>query len=41
MTIDENIKEVVDLHDRYAEVRYQSSYRPTELLDLFNNLSSG
>ena len=36
MTIDENIKEVVDLHDRYAEVRYQSSYRPTELLDLFN-----
>lgn len=40
MTIDENIKEVVDLHDRYAEVRYQSSYRPTELLDLFNKWHS-
>lgn len=40
MTKDENIKEVVDLHDRYAEVRYQSSYRPTELLDLFNKWHS-
>lgn len=40
MTIDENIKEVVDLHDRYAEVRYQSSYRPTELLDQFNKWHS-
>lgn len=40
MTIDENIKEVVDLHDRYAEVRYQSSYRPIELLDLFNKWHS-
>lgn len=40
MTIDENIKGVVDLHDRYAEVRYQSSYRPTELLDLFNKWHS-
>lgn len=40
MTIDENIKEVVDLHDRYAEVRYQSSYRPTEFLDLFNKWHS-
>lgn len=40
MTIDENIKEVFDLHDRYAEVRYQSSYRPIELLDLFNKWHS-
>lgn len=40
MTIDENIKEVVGLHDRYAEVRYQSSYRPIELLDLFNKWHS-
>lgn len=32
MTIDEQIKEVIDLHDQYAEVRYpnQSLYSPTE-----------
>ena len=42
MTIDEQIKEVVDLHDQYAEVRYpnQSSCSPTELLDMFNKWHS-
>lgn len=42
MTIDEQIKEVIDLHDQYAEVRYpdQSSCSPTELLDMFNKWHS-
>ena len=42
MTIDEQIKEVVDLHDRYSVVRYldQSSCSPMELLDMFNTWHS-
>ena len=42
MTIDEQTKEVIDLHDQYAEVRYrnQSSCSPTELLDMFNKWHS-
>lgn len=42
MTIDEQIKEVIDLHDQYAEVRYpdKSSCSPTELLDMFNKWHS-
>lgn len=42
MTIDEQIKEVIDLHDQYAEVRYpnQSLCSPTELLDMFNKWHS-
>lgn len=42
MTIDEQIKEVVDLHDRYSKVRYpdQSSCSPIELLDMFNTWHS-
>lgn len=42
MTIDEQIKEVIDLHDQYTEVRYpnQSSCSPTELLDMFNKWHS-
>lgn len=42
MTIDEQIKEVVDLHDRYSIVRYpdQSSCSPIELLDMFNTWHS-
>lgn len=42
MTIDEQIKEVVDLHDRYSIVRYpdQSSCNPIELLDMFNTWHS-
>lgn len=42
MTIDEQIKEVVELHDRYSKVRYpnQSSCSPTELLDMFNKWHS-
>ena len=42
MTIDEQIKEVVELHDRYAEIRYVD--RPTcnslEKLDMFNKWHS-
>ena len=42
MTIDEQIKEVVDLHDRNSVVRYpdQSSCSPMELLDMFNTWHS-
>lgn len=42
MTIDDEINEVVTLHDQYAEVRYpnQSSCSPTELLDMFNKWHS-
>ena len=42
MTIDDEINEVVTLHDQYAEVRYsnQSSCSPTETLDMFNKWHS-
>lgn len=42
MTIDDEINEVVTLHDQYAEVRYsnQSLCSPTELLDMFNKWHS-
>lgn len=42
MTIDDEINEVVTLHDQYAEVRYsnQSSCSPTEMLDMFNKWHS-
>lgn len=42
MTIDDEINEVVTLHDQYAEVRYsnQSSCSPTEVLDMFNKWHS-
>ena len=42
MTIDEQIKEVIDLHNQYAGVRYpnQSSCSPTELINMFNKWHS-